>query len=312
MAHIPIMKLLNSSGGELYLGELGWSVNHGSVESDTVPAFLLLQRLEDDCQGSSSIPPAFRVPFAYTDPKTGRTMRWVNGQIPELESEEVSFSEAWTWMDIQLLHGDNGKGTAETSLPCIPINYTCQSPFRFSELSICRFVTSIDKMTSADNPPGSLVAVSHVDMPWTGSPPATFTFNCGDLIPHAMEIQVGHCLALEHLYPHDIALGHNLLGPYDLRLWAHATYNPPDKEMDRHSCATDHVHRWPNMRQCFKVRSTTVFQGEVHVVLSFSLPPRDSLPWHKQWQLKALMHHPLRCPVCSSSPEPGCACLRAV
>ena len=128
------MKLSNSSGGELYLGELGWSVDH---ESDTAPAFLLLQRLEDDYQGSSSIPPTFRVPFAHTDPKTGRTMRWANGRSPELESEEVSFSEVWTWMDIQLLHGDNGKGTSETPLPCIPINYTCQSPFRFSELAIC-------------------------------------------------------------------------------------------------------------------------------------------------------------------------------
>ena len=313
LAHIPVMKVSDKSGRELYLADLGWSVERDYVDTG-LRAFLLLQRLEDNNQDPSSNAPAF-VSYAYIsrDRHSEHSLRWMPaaqgalGELPSLNlgSEEEPSSGAVTWMDIHLLHRDRGE---ETPLPTIPINYSLQSPFRFPDINIRPFMSNIEYMCT----PGTRasLAVSHVDVPWSGSPPATFSFACGRLNP-ALVIQVGLCAA--HLpYVPGPSSGRRALGHADLRLWARAIYNEsPDEDTDEHLCSMDHVDDWPDKQRCFKVGR--LYYKEVHTVLSFtSRPSRNSLPSKQPCQLKAWMGFRQDCHLCPKDHESGCACSQAI
>ena len=293
MAHIPVMKLLESSGRTFYLGELGWSVERGYVESGTSRAFLVLLPLDDGDEDPPSSPRAFE-PCALH----GQVARLVTTPDHNLET---CFSGSWTWMDIHLIHRDNA---AEPSLPIIPINNSYHSPFHFPNMDIIQFMTQFTVLLRYR--PLS-IAVSHVDVPWSGSPPATFAFAYGSLNP-ALVIQVGLCSAHLTEVPGPSS-GHHVPGYAYLPLWARAIYHESlGKDMDQHSCSTDHVDDWPDKQRCFKGGRPYVQQ--FHTVLSFvSRPSRDNMPARQLSQLKASIVDRTHCPI---DPEFECACSQAI
>ena len=294
LAHIPVMKISGSSGRELYLGELGWSIECEDEESGTARALLLLLPLDDDYQHPSSSPPAFATCVPYVDGMgIPRCVRWVISPNTALEQ---CFSGSWTWMDIHLLHCDRA---GETVSPIIPLNYSYRSPFHFPDINIRSFMSNMKEMFSSNS-----LAVEDVDVPWSGFPPATFTFDGGILVP-VLVIQVGLCSAHLRGVPGPSA-GRHIPGHADLPLWARAIYTKsPGEVMGQHSCSTDHVDDWPDKQRCFK--DGREYLWEIHTVLSFT-----SRPSKQPCQLKAWMGFRQDCHLCPIDHESGCACSQAL
>ena len=297
MAHIPVMKLSGSSGRELYLADLGWSINDARFLLPLLP-------LNDDYQDPSSGPRSFTPCASYADGVRGRRCL---RRLSTYQAVAGKLSGPWTWMDIHLLHCDRGH-PEDTSLPTIPINYSHHSPFRFPDINIRPFMSNIEEMFSPDT--RASLAVSRADIPWPGSPPATFTFGCRRVDP-ALVIQVGICSAHLSDVPGS-STGCHALGQPDPRLWARAIYyESPDEDTDEHSCSTDHVDDWPDKQRCFK--DGRLYAKEIHTVLSFiSHPSRDNLTPRQPCQLKAWMGFGQDCHLCLIDHESGCACSQAI
>ena len=158
-----------------------------------------------------------------------------------------------TWKDVYIAHRPVSRGShanVHALLPPIPLNHCMTSPFRFPERRIENFSRLLN---------GTLESVQNVDLPWTGEPPAKFTFRISNL--DCLVVQVGRCpLPLDMSPPRRLDNSASLARhPSESpSLWANIEWNPrpssgvsPSDSFGDHDCATDHVADWPDLKKTF-------------------------------------------------------------
>ncbi|RPD53068.1 HET-domain-containing protein [Lentinus tigrinus ALCF2SS1-7] len=169
-------------------------------------------------------------------------------------SAATSTSIRTTWKDIYIAHRPAPRSPdsiLHASLPPIPINQCVSAPFRFPERRIENFARLVK---------GNLESVQNAELPWTGEPPATFTFRVSNM--DSLSIQVGRCPAPMSPYPEDTdTQASKPVVPLSL-MWANIQWNPrpvnggnqsdpdPARASD-HDCATDHVVDWAELKKTF-------------------------------------------------------------
>ncbi|TFK94467.1 hypothetical protein K466DRAFT_561013 [Polyporus arcularius HHB13444] len=159
---------------------------------------------------------------------------------------------SYTWKDIYIAHRPASSGAqaaVHASLPPIPINHCVSAPFRFPERRIENFVRLLN---------GHLVGVQNAQVPWTGDPPAIFTFRVSNT--NTLAIKVGTCPAHPDTPqpPYLKDAGSPATSGSVSPVWANVQWNPhlekdetaSDPASD-HDCATDHVAEWPDLKKTF-------------------------------------------------------------
>ena len=121
----------------------------------------------------------------------------------------------------------------------IPINTSLRAPIHIPERHIAALRDDLD---------AALLAIKHVQLPWTGSPPTEIVLH-PVAFTSAITVQVGRCFDTHHQASPPFGTA--------LSIWASVKEDSGDPQPPGHHALADHIVSWPEMKRRFDVSMST-------------------------------------------------------